>query len=175
MDGVNEYLATGICAVAASVLCAKGASRAQLDLAGDILKAADKQPKEAGPRESETIFEAFNRQMDAAIDAADLSRPLDTRAARRSALAGAIDRAGLCIIDKAVLAELLAPRIRALADPEGKWTVMPSDVDGHDLGEELLEQEERDHNGGYTLAEEAAAELDEAMLHGDYSRPEAND
>lgn len=135
-DEDKDRVATGIHAVAAAVICSKSATEREIALAGEILK---RDPKRSMPRELESPLDTFNRQMDTAIDSCNRSSGESTRAARRARLASALEREGLVLIDQTTLAELLERRLVL-------------DVDGEDLGAELL-----DSDAGELLA--AAADV----------------
>lgn len=102
----SENVATGICAVAAAVLISPTVSAEELELAGRILKRTWPSVEHA-PREHESIAAAFNRHMDAAIDSCNDSAGEPTRSARRSLLARDLDKAGLILLDRATVVELL--------------------------------------------------------------------
>jgi hypothetical protein len=105
LDSVrDERPFAGVHILATAILCANGASDDELELARRLL---EQDPKREPPREAESIAGAFNRHMDAAIDAVDRNAGLPLRAARRAALAAALDRAGLSIVDKDIVAALL--------------------------------------------------------------------
>jgi hypothetical protein len=112
LDALGDRIATGIHAVAAATLCSKTASRAELDLAGEILKA---DPKRSMPRELAGSVDTFNRHMDTAIESCNRSAGEPTRAARRARLASDLEAGGLVLIDSSTLAELLS---RKLAGPD---------------------------------------------------------
>lgn len=153
----EERIALGMHIVATATLSSPGATRVELDLAGEILK---RDPKRSSPRESATPIDTFNRHMDAAIDSVSDSVGLSTRAERRARLARDLDRAGLLLVDRSYLAELLEPTIvgpapgtiwineavylpaeaiAAIEDPRGEWTTFDPDGadplgDGSDYG-----------------------------------------
>lgn len=122
--------------LATAILCANGASDAELELARRLL---EQDPKRAPPRERESVAGAFNRQMDAAIDAADDSAGLPFRAARRAELAAALDRADLVLIDRAMLAAMMVTIGELKAEVASP--VLIAFIDDEDLGAELLDDD----------------------------------
>lgn len=113
LDSLSGRIATGIHQVAAATICAKSATREELDLAALVLR---RDPGHAAPRENESEVESFNRILDAALDSANQSAGCGSRAERRSRLAGDIGRAGLVLID----AEQLAEYVSAWLELEGQ-------------------------------------------------------
>lgn len=141
-DGAPEHLATGICAIAAAVLAAKDVRQEEYELAEKIL--GRKWPaKNDNPRELESIAGTFNRQMDVAIDACNRShRRDDSRVTRRADLARDLDRAGLVLVEREMVAALIAKvRSAEICAVLDTLTAATAEHDGHDLGSELLEGE----------------------------------
>lgn len=95
----------GVHILATALLCAKGSTADELELARRIL---ERDPRADAPRESESIAGAFNRHMDAAIESVNDSAAEPYRVGRRARLAADLDRAGLIIIDRMNVAELIA-------------------------------------------------------------------
>lgn len=185
-DGAPEHVGSGICAVAASVLVAKDVTREEHDLAELIL--ARKFPRNDNPRELEFAATAFNRQMDAAIDACNRSHKADSRVTRRAALARDLDRAGLVILDRDMVAALIAKAREAEACDVHPLVVVGTleiegatgEQDGHDLGEELVDDGPMPGHVWFDEAGEIpiAAFMEAAGGHYatcDYSDPTVND
>jgi len=110
----QERAASAIKIVAAATLSARGATAEQRELAQAVLgstEAAELAGELEAPREAEQIADAFNRQMDAAIDASDRSRKADKRSTRRAILARRLEAHGLVLIDAAELAGMVGWRI----------------------------------------------------------------
>jgi hypothetical protein len=132
LDSVkDEWPFAGLHILAAAMMCAKGSSPDELALARRLL---GQNPRRLPPRERESIAGTFNRQMDTPIDAADESAGCPTRAERRFKIAQALDKAGLVILDRAQLVDLLdrgAPPVVVEAEEES-------------LGAELLATAEAD-------------------------------
>lgn len=137
-EGAPEHVGSGICAVAAAVLAAKDVRQEEYELAEKIL--GRKFPKNDNPRELEFAATTFNRHMDAAIDACNRSHKADTRVTRRAHLARDLDRAGLVLLDRDMVAGLIA-KIRELKD---ELAARPLLEQAEDLGAELLTDEEQD-------------------------------
>lgn len=95
----------GVHILATSLMCAAGSSSEELELARRLLT---KDPQVDAPREIESVAGAFNRHMDAALDSANESIGDKSRGSRRAKLATDLDRAGLVIVDRPVLAELIS-------------------------------------------------------------------
>lgn len=127
LDAVKEGRPfAGVHILATAMMCSTGASDDELALARRIL---ERDPARDAPRESESIAGAFNRHMDAAIDSVNGSAGESTRAMRRARLARDLDQAGLLLVDRATVADLIG-EIRGLRDELAR-------VDGEDLGAEL--------------------------------------
>lgn len=110
VDAVSEQsLALGIHCVATAVMCSAAAFKDELELARRILQRC---PKRLAPREAEDPVATWNRHMDAAILSCNDSENEPTRAARRARLAADLDRAGLVLIDRAMLASLVDAEIQ---------------------------------------------------------------
>lgn len=127
LDAVKEGRPfAGVHILATAMMCSTGASADELELARRIL---ERDPARDAPRESESIAGAFNRQLDAAIDSVNDSTGESTRVGRRVRLARDLDHAGLLLVDRATVADLIG-EIRGLRDELAR-------VDGEDLGAEL--------------------------------------
>ena len=110
----QERAASAIKIVAAATLSARGATAEQRELAQAVLgatEAAELAGELEAAREAEQLADAFNRQMDAAIDAVDRSRKADDRATRRAYLARSLEGHGLVLIDAGELARMVVTQI----------------------------------------------------------------
>lgn len=106
----QERAGSAIKVVAAAVLSARTATAEQRALAQAVLgatEAAELAHELEAPREAEQLADAFNRQMDAAIDASDRSRGADERSQRRAMVARGLERAGVVLIDARELARMV--------------------------------------------------------------------
>ncbi len=104
-DGVG--LTYGVLQLAGAVLIAPAAGDDAKALARAVLEQAVVEPKKA-PAEAETVARAFNREMDIVIDAANLSAGRSTRHERRVMMAEALDRGGMILLDKRIVAQMFA-------------------------------------------------------------------
>ncbi len=126
----KDEVAFAACQLASAVLACPVASEQARELARVVL-ADGVAMRHDEPREAASIAATFNRQMDAAIESCNGSARRATRMARRADLARDLDLAGLVLVDRAVMAELLIPRVeftplygeafRSFEDPAGKW------------------------------------------------------
>jgi hypothetical protein len=140
LDGVAERPFAGVHILAMAMMCAKGATADELELAERLLK---RDPRTDAPREIESVAGAFNRHMDAAIDSLNDSAGEPTRVGRRARLAQDLDRAGLLLVDRATIADLLG-EIHKLRDELAR-------VDGEDLGAELAADDAMVHGLGVSM------------------------
>lgn len=129
--GERPFAAVHILATA--LLCAAGATEDELALARRIL---ERDPKVDAPREAESIAGAFNRHMDAAIDSVNDSVSEPTRAGRRARLAQDLHRAGLVLIDRSQVADMIA----VIHELRGRVAELEA-LEGQDLGAELVDGE----------------------------------
>jgi hypothetical protein len=142
----------GVHILAAAMLCAAGSNGDELELARRIL---ERDPRVDDPRESESIAGTFNRQMDAAIDSVNDSVGEPTRAGRRARLAHDLDRAGLVLIDRAQVADLIS----VVHELRGRVAELEA-LEPQDLGAELLADEAPDVAREYLPAHSITAEAD---------------
>lgn len=132
---VDERPFWGVHILATAMMCANGSSPDELELARRLLA---KDPRIDAPRENESIAGAFTRHMDAALDSANDSVGDSSRSARRAKLARDLDRAGVVLIDRAKLAELISI-IHELRTERGELLADLARLEPDDLGAELLE------------------------------------
>jgi hypothetical protein len=129
----------GVHILATALLCAAGSTPDELELARRLL---ERDPRDDAPRETESVAGAFNRHMDAAIDSLNDSVHEPLRVGRRARLAADLGRAGLVIIDRSQVAELIA----VVHELRGRVAELEAG-ESEDLGAELLVEaiaEERD-------------------------------
>ena len=158
LDAVkDERPFAGVHIIATAMLCAAGASADELELARRIL---EKDPRTDAPREAESVAGAFNRHMDAAIDSVNMSAGEPTRAGRRARLAADLDLAGLVIVDRGQVAELISV-IHELRQERAELQAELARVDGEDLGAELIdgEYDPRDYEPSSLFVAEEDLEL----------------
>jgi hypothetical protein len=123
----------GVHILATALLCAAGSSADELELARRLL---ERDPIRDDPRENESVAGTFNRHMDAAIDSVNDSVGEPTRVGRRARLARDLDRAGLVLMDRGQIAELLA----VVHELRGRVAELEP-LEGEDLGAELAADE----------------------------------
>lgn len=105
-DDRGAAAAVGIRTIACAVLARLAAPAAERALAEAVLA----MPWRDQAREAESAPATWNRHMDAVIDAANASHGARQRVTRRVEMAMALDRAGLVLVERSTLAEMILAR-----------------------------------------------------------------
>lgn len=103
-------------AVLSNPLSDAGAIALAKAVLGRVALEAESKADLHAPREAESIAAQWNRHMDAALDAANESSAKRSRATRRVMMAQALDAADLMLLERRVVAALLAGEVEVDAD-----------------------------------------------------------
>lgn len=137
-DALGSRPFAGVHILASAMLCAKGSSPEELELARILLS---RDPEHDAPREAESVAGCFNRHMDAAIESCNASAHAASRVTRRAKLAQDLDRADLVLLDRVMVAALIEKiheRDREIGELRAPIEICATaEHDGHDLGAEL--------------------------------------